>query len=546
VRAALTAYFSSHIIASMKILSAAQMREVDRLTTEFYGLPSLLLMENAAARVIEAVEKKYGSVKDKSALIICGKGNNGGDGAAIARQLYAKNCAVKVILLGRVEDTKGDARVNFDVVRKLSDDNTGLNFFEIEDGQEFMRQAYGERHQLFFDAIFGTGLTRPAADLFKQAIDFLNTCAPVIAVDIPSGLSSDAIELLGASVRADLTVTFTAAKIANVFAPAADCNGELIVAQIGSPAALRHSSGSQLNLLEPAMIAAWLAASRRTSQAHKGDAGKVFILAGSRGKTGAACLSGEAAMRAGAGLVTLATAQTAQTAVAAQVIAECMTEALAETETGTIALTAIEQALAFAKERDVVAIGPGLGSADESTRHFVREMIERRERSMVIDADALNALVGWTENLKGSAERPLILTPHTGEMARLINKSAKDVEKNRLEIARDFATTHQVILVLKGHRTLIAAPDGEVFVNPTGNAGMASGGSGDVLTGILAGLLAQKTDDALGATLAGVYLHGVAGDLAAARCGMRAMIASDISKHLGEAFIQIGGDKEKP
>lgn len=530
----------------MKILSAAQMREVDRLTTERYALPSLLLMENAAMRTVEAVEKKYGSVKGKRALVICGKGNNGGDGAAIARQLYTKGGLVTALLLGRVEDTKADARVNFDAAGALASSPEGFDFFEIENHEQFLQQANTEKYDLFFDAIFGTGLTRQVSDLFEQAILFLNHCKPVIAVDMPSGLNADAAEPIGANVCADLTVTFTAPKIANIFAPAADNNGEVVVAAIGSPAVLIQACGSKLNFVEPSMIESWLESSRRSPQAHKGDAGKVLLIAGSRGKTGAACLSGEAAMRAGAGLVTIATAQTAQPTVAAQVIAECMTEALAETEAGSIAFEALEQAITLASERDVVALGPGLGSADESTRNFVRQMISRRQFSMVLDADGLNALVGWTQNLKGSDEFPLILTPHLGEMARLVDKPIEDVAQNRIEIAGDFATTHQVILVLKGSRTLIAAPNGEVYVNPTGNAGMATGGSGDVLTGIVAGLLAQKKDDAIGATIAAVYLHGLAGDIAASRFGMRAMIASDISKHLGEAFIQIGGDQEKP
>jgi NAD(P)H-hydrate epimerase len=530
----------------MQILTAAQMREVDRLTTERYGLPSLLLMENAAMQAVEAVEKRYNSVNGKRALVICGKGNNGGDGAAIARQLYAKGCLVTALLLGRVEDTKGDARVNFDVARKLASANEGFDFFEIENHEQFIQQAHSEPRDLFFDAILGTGLTRQVADLFEQAIFFLNRCKPVIAIDIPSGLNADAAEPMGTTVCADLTVTFTAPKIANIFAPAADHNGELVIAPIGSPAALIQASGSQLNLVESSMIESWLASSRRSSQAHKGDAGKVLLIAGSRGKTGAACLAGESALRAGAGLVTIATAQSAQPTVAAQVIAECMSEALAETDAGSIAFAALEQALALASERDLVALGPGLGSADESTRRFVRQMITRRQYPVVIDADGLNALVGWIENLQGSAESPLILTPHTGEMARLVDRPIQDVAQNRIAIAGDFATRHQVILVLKGNRTLIAAPDGEVYVNPTGNAGMATGGSGDVLTGIIAGLLAQKRDDAIGATIAAVYLHGLAGDIAAGRSGLRAMIASDISKHLGEAFIQIGGDKEKP
>jgi hydroxyethylthiazole kinase-like uncharacterized protein yjeF len=541
----LTGYIDSPIIAFMKILSAAQMREVDRLTTEAYGLPGLLLMEKAAAQTIAAAERKYGDLQGRRALVLCGKGNNGGDGAAIARQLSLKGCRVQVFLLGKVEDTKGDARCNFDILGAMAAESESCKFFEIESAAQLHQEAKPQAYDLFFDAILGTGLTRKAADLYEQAILFLNTCKPVIAVDIPSGLSSDAAEPLGANVRADLTVTFTAPKIANIFAPAADDNGELVVAPIGSPYGLVEASGSRLNFVEAAMVADWLASSRRKTQAHKGDAGKLLIIAGSRGKTGAAALAGEAAMRAGAGLVTIATAQVAQPAVAAQLIAECMSEPLADTESGAIAFAALERALAIAGERDVVAIGPGLGSAEESTRNFVRQMILQRDCPMVIDADGLNALVGWTENLQGSVEHPLILTPHSGEMARLTGKTAAEVGQNRLAIAAEFAAKHQLILVLKGHRTLVAAPDGEVYVNPTGNAGMATGGSGDVLTGIIAGLVAQKKAYALGATIAAVYLHGLAGDIAASRFGMRALIASDISRHLGEAFVQIGGDAEK-
>jgi ADP-dependent NAD(P)H-hydrate dehydratase / NAD(P)H-hydrate epimerase len=536
----------SPIIALMKILTAAQMREVDRLTTVQYLLPGLLLMENAAARTVEAVEKNFGSVAGKQALVICGKGNNGGDGAAIARLLHTKNCSVRMLLLGRVEETKSNARINFDTARLLAQHSADFELVEIESAEQFDREARAQPYQLFFDAILGTGLSRPAAGLFEQAINYLNGCKPVIAVDIPSGLDSDSFDFIGTAVRADLTVTFTAPKIASLLPPVCENCGELVIASIGSPDTLINACGSNLNLVERPMIEKWLTSSRRTSFAHKGDAGKVLIIAGSRGKTGAACLAGAASMRAGAGLVTIATALSAQPAVASQALVECMTEPLAETASGTVSFDAVNRALAFAAERDVVALGPGLGSSEQSTINFVREMITQRERPMVVDADGLNALVGWAENLQGSAALPLILTPHGGEMARLVGKSAREVVENRLEIAKAFATRHQVILVLKGSRTLIAAPDGEVYVNPTGNAGMATGGSGDVLTGMIAGLLAQKPNDATGATIAAVYLHGLAGDIAASQLGTRAMIASDITAHLSNAFIEVGGDEEKP
>ncbi len=521
------------------------MRDVDRLTTERYHLPGLLLMENAATRTLEAVEKKFGSVAGKRALVICGKGNNGGDGAAIARQLRLKSCAVSVLLLGRFEDTKGDARTNFDSMSALTKSDEDFYFAEIESDEAFDQATKAQRYELFFDAIFGTGLHRPAAGVFAHAIKYLSRCRPVISVDVPSGLDSDSSEFIGAAVRADLTVTFTAPKIANLLPPVCENNGELVIAPIGSPDSLIQACGSTLNLVERRLIDNWLVSSRRAAYAHKGDAGKVLIIAGSRGKTGAACLAGAAAMRAGAGLVTIATASSAQPAIASQAIVECMTEPLSETSSGSVSLDALKSASALAAERDVIAIGPGLGSSEPSTTQFVREFISQRERPLVIDADGLNALVGWTENLQGSAELPLILTPHAGEMARLVGKPATEVVAQRLEIAGEFAIRHQVILVLKGSRTLIATPQGEIYVNPTGNAGMATGGSGDVLTGLIAGLLAQKPHEATHATLAAVYLHGLAGDLAASRFGTRALIASDITSHLGEAFIEVGGDKER-
>jgi hydroxyethylthiazole kinase-like uncharacterized protein yjeF len=532
----------------MKILSAAQMRDVDRLTTEAYNVPSLMLMENAAARTVEAIEKKFGPVACKRALIICGKGNNGGDGAAIARQLWLKGGRADVLLLGRIDETRGDAHTNFEIIRSLASANSRLRIIEVESSDRLRQEAALSSHDLFIDAIFGTGLTRAAGGLFEEAIHLFNdlTCgSAVISVDIPSGIASDSQELIGAAVRAQMTVTFTAPKVANVFPPASDYNGELTVASIGSPDELINASGSRLSLVERKTIKRWLETSRRSSFANKGDAGKALIVAGSRGKTGAACLVGEGAMRAGAGLVTVATAESAQAVVASQMILECMSESLPETAKGAIAREAADEVLKLARERDVLAIGPGLGSSEESTRALVRQVVIRRARPMVLDADALNSLAPWTEEFDGSAALPLILTPHPGEMARLVEKTIPEVVRNRVETAREFATAHGVIVVLKGSRTCIASPDGEVYVNPTGNAGMATGGTGDVLTGIIAGLLAQKPDDPLAATIAGVYLHGLAGDIAALRKGTRAMIASDLAAALGDAFIEVGGEQER-
>lgn len=533
----------------MKILSAAEMREVDRLTIERYGVPSLLLMENAATSTVEAIEKKYGDAASKRILVICGRGNNGGDGAAIARILHNKRASVDVLLLGRVEESKGDAHANFQAALDIaSSHDSSLSFVEIETAEQFWANATAYPHALFVDAIFGTGLARPASGLFEEAIHLLNDHtgdAPIISVDIPSGISSDTQALIGPAVKADLTVTFTAPKVGNVLPPASDFCGEVIVTSIGSPEELINSSGSHLNLIEELDVRRWLSVSRRGPHANKGDVGKLLIVAGSRGKTGAACLASEAALRAGCGLVTVATSESSQPVVAARAVPECMTEPLAETPAGSVAREAAERVLELAADRDVVAVGPGLGSSDKSTRAFVRAITMKRQRPMVIDADGLNSLAPWTQNLRGSAELPMILTPHPGEMARLISKPIAEVLKNPIDIARAFATERHVFLVLKGSPTVIAAPDGQVYVNATGNAGMATGGTGDVLTGLIGSFVAQKLDDPLSATIAAVYLHGLAGDLAASRVGTRAMIASDISNHLGEAVIAVGGEAER-
>ncbi|MEK6301607.1 MAG: NAD(P)H-hydrate dehydratase [Acidobacteriota bacterium] len=533
----------------MKILSAAQMREVDRLTSKLHGVPSLQLMENAATRTVEAIEKKFGDVSGKRVLAVCGRGNNGGDGAAIARLLHEKGASVDVCLLGGINETQGDARTNFESAKAIADAaGSTLRFAEIETASALRETATRSKYDLIIDAIFGTGLTRAAAGLFEEATALINELGDksrVVSVDVPSGLASDSGELIGPTVRADLTVTFTAPKVAAVLPPACEQCGELIVGQIGSPDELINSSGSQLNLIEASDVRTWLESSRRSSHANKGDVGKVLVVGGSRGKTGAACLVGEAALRAGCGLVTIATPESVQPIVASSAIPECMTEPLAETASGSFSLEAAEDVARLGAERDVVAIGPGLGSEDASTREFVRAVVGKRERPTVADADALNALAPWEEAVGAQPGVPLILTPHPGEMSRLVGKPIDVVLRDRIEIAREFSTSHGVILVLKGSRTLIAAPDGQVYVNPTGNAGMATGGSGDVLTGIIAGLLAQKMDDALGATIAAVYLHGLAGDIAASKLGTRAMIASDITANLGAALIEVGGDAER-
>ncbi len=546
----------------MKILTAQQMRELDRLTVERCGIPYATLMETAGNRVVEAILQKYGMGFHTSFSVYCGKGNNGGDGAVIARQLWLRGAArVNVYLFGTLEEIKGEARDNFEAIKKIAEPenfsggSAQIRMFFRTFGEDFQSAELSDESEIVIDALLGTGVTRPADGAYAEAIIAINSNGSggkIVSVDIPSGLASDNPQNIGTNVRANLTVSFTAPKFANVCAPACYANGELIIASIGTPDyLLEREIKSDAELVEQWQVLMALWRCRRNFTAYKNSVGDVLLIAGSRGKTGAAALASESVLRAGAGLVTVATAKSAQSLLVTQTRPEVMTEALAETYDGAISHEAIGQTLQLAEKKTVIAIGPGLSSNEESTRSFVRELVERRTAPMVIDADGLNALAPWPDGLKGSDELPVIITPHPGEMARLIGKTNTDVQADRIGAARELATKHHLIVVLKGSRSLIAAPDGTVYVNPTGNAGMATAGSGDVLTGLIAGLLAQSpTDwlrrkDVLGATIAGVYLHGLAGDLAADKLGMRSMIASDIIANLSEAILQVGGEEEK-
>ncbi|HMW00272.1 MAG TPA: NAD(P)H-hydrate dehydratase [Acidobacteriota bacterium] len=536
----------------LHIQTAEHMTEVDRLTTETYGIKGLILMENASAGAGREIAQFFGPVDGKSIRVFCGKGNNGGDGAALARQLWMRGAKVEVLLFGKREVTRGDARVNFDIISRLAETETKLiHFKEIISETDFKNLIQQNPHvpDLHIDALFGTGLKRGLTDIYEPVIAYINECrsrkthrVPVCSLDLPSGLAADQGNPIGPVVEADLTVTFTAPKLANVLPPACDYNGELRVVAIGSPKSLTRSAGkhkSWLHFVEAHDVKRMLGVTRRRPGAHKGSVGHVLLAAGARGKTGAAALAGEAALRAGTGLVTVALPRSAQHMLVASCLPEVMTFGAAETERGIFSESAAVQVLELAAERTVLAIGPGISSEEEDVRLFVRHMVEKSQKPVVIDADGLNCLSPWPAELKGTPERPLILTPHPGEMARLTGLSTKTLIRNRHDCVRALATEHHLHVVLKGQRTLIAAPNGEVYINPTGNAGMATGGSGDVLTGLLAGLLAQSPGSPLESTLIAVYLHGLAGDKAAAKLGMRSMVASDITAALSDAFWEM-------
>ena len=554
------------------VLSAEQIREIDRLTVENYHTPSLLLMEAASSACMEAIRTRLNNdLLNRKALILCGKGNNGGDGAALARSMSHNGMHCSVVLFGKLAETSGDARTNFEAVTRLASFEAGspespppLTFIECESVAAWEQIAKPRRaYDVIVDALFGTGLTRPLEGVFLKVIEHLTmlrearervsgTIPLFFSIDIPSGLNADKATPIGPAVESDLTVTFTAAKTANVLAPACEFGGELIVAGIGSPPSLIEAAKPRVFVTEAEDARTWLVSTRYTPESYKNTHGHVLIAAGSRGYAGAAALCGNAAMRSGAGLVTVATPASAQVSVTSSTLPEVITTALAETDRGAISDEAANHFLKLAAKATVVAVGPGLTSDDERTRRFVRTVIERRTTPCVLDADGLNSLAPWPATLKGSDQHPLILTPHPGEMLRLLGASDKSALEDRVAAAREFATAHHVILVLKGSRPLVATPDGRVFINPTGNAGLGTAGAGDTLTGLISGFLAQAygtlTDraDAITATVAALYVGGLAGDFAAKQLGMRTMLASDIREHFSDAIRSLDPPGEQP
>jgi hydroxyethylthiazole kinase-like uncharacterized protein yjeF len=496
------------------------MQEVDRRTVEL-GIPGIVLMENAGHRVVEFLERRFAPLSDQRIVVICGKGNNGGDGLVVARQLFTRfrPKSLDVVLAFDPAEFHGDAALNFAMLRAC--------------GCAFVREPgpLTPAASLVVDALLGTGLQMPARGPALEMIRRINTGFPVakvVAVDIPSGLGSDAGAIAAGSgdgeyVRADYTVTFTAPKVAQAMPPACNLMGELVVGAIGTPESVLR--GSSLGLIGASDFAHLLAP--RVKDSNKGLYGHVLVVAGSRGRTGAAAMCGVSALRAGAGLVTVATAESALPLIAG-FAPELMTDALHETPSG-----AIDDQPVDIGKKNVLALGPGLGT-EQPTVAMVRRMFHEVPVPAVVDADALNALAGSDWHGGGHLR---VLTPHPGEMARLIGSAtAATVQGDRLGSARKLAGNRGVVVVLKGERTLIAFPDGRVWINPTGSPAMATGGSGDVLTGLIAGMLAQFPKEPETAIAAAVYLHGLAGELGACRLTEQSFLAMDLLEFLPAAI----------
>ncbi len=506
----------------MKIVTAEEMRAIDRATSGRFGVPSLTLMENAGTAVVDYILPRCGSVEHFA--VFCGKGNNGGDGFVVARKLHEHAKKVQVILLADPAELQGDAAIMF---KKLPVAPVVVRSSEELSGEP-VRAALGA--QVCMDAILGTGFRPPVSGLYAEAITRINASdAFVVAVDIPSGADADGLgPQTGLVARANAIVTFTAPRPAHVFSLLT--RGPTCVASIGSPEEAIVSS-LQLNVITAPDFAEMVAP--RREDANKGNYGHVLVIGGSLGKSGAAAMAGFSALRAGAGLSTVATAKSALPAVSG-FHPELMTEPLAETEAGTIATGAGVRIEELLKNITVAAIGPGI-SRDSHTATLVRSLVANHTIPMVVDADGLNAFEGQTGELNGKG-RTLVITPHPGEMARLVGCSIAEVQSDRLGVACKFAREHELIVVLKGHRTLVVQPDGEAWVNTTGNPGMATGGTGDILTGMVAGMIAQHPNEVLLAVCAAVHLHGLAGDAMRDQLGEHSLVATDLLAGLPEAF----------
>jgi ADP-dependent NAD(P)H-hydrate dehydratase / NAD(P)H-hydrate epimerase len=512
----------------MKIVSAEEMRLIDRATSERFGVPSLTLMENAGSAVAHFILSAYPQAERIG--VICGKGNNGGDGFVAARKLAEAHKAVRVLLLCDPSELRGDAAVMFDRMRIVPLVVQDAAKLDSSDAIQIFAS------DLLVDAVLGTGFRPPISSLYAAAVAKMNDGGtPIVAVDIPSGADADGSEVeLGSIARAGAVVTFTAPRPAHVFAPLTD--GPTLIAPIGSPPEAIVSK-LDLNLSTPADFAALLAPRER--DANKGNYGHVLVIGGSLGKSGAAAMAGFSALRAGAGLSTIAAPRSVLATVAG-FHPEVMTEPLPETDEGTVSTRAFETIRGLTQRKTVVAIGPGISRHPE-TSGLVRSLVKKGAIAgnivIVLDADALNAFEGVADELNGQG-RTLVITPHPGEMARLTGLSISEIQGNRLQVARKFARQHELIVVLKGHRTLIASPNSSIWVNSTGNPGMATGGTGDILTGMIAGMIAQHPQQAIEATALAVYLHGLSGDVAVRDVGESSLVATDLIRFLPRAFAR--------
>jgi hydroxyethylthiazole kinase-like uncharacterized protein yjeF len=504
----------------IKVATAEQMQELDRKAIETYRIPGIVLMENAGRGATEVLSNTFPDIHKKRIAIIAGKGNNGGDGLVMARYLLNQGISVRVYLLTDPVGLRGDAETNFNIFHRMKGE-----VISVPSSKDYLKVKRDlEKFDILVDGIFGTGLDAEVRGYYREVIDHLNTLQkPMVAIDIPSGLDANTGKPLGTAIRASLTITFGLPKIGHLIPPGLDYVGKVKVIDIGIPKKLVEEEKIPTYLLEKEEIQRWLSIPRHPNT-HKGDYGHLLVIAGSVGKTGAAAMTCQAALRMGAGLVTLAIPKSLNTIMEIK-LTEVMTEPLPETPKQTLSLRALSAIVRLCENKKAVIIGPGLGTFKE-TQSLVLKLIKTLDLPIILDADGLTALATQPKTLP-AMNGSLILTPHPGEMARLIRSTVKEALEDRIGLSRNFSQTQHVHLILKGHPTLIASPKGEVFINPTGNPGMASGGTGDVLTGMIGGLICQGFE-ILPSLQISVFLHGMAGDEGVQEVGEKSLIATDV------------------
>lgn len=514
----------------MKVVLPEQMNAIDRCAINEYGVPGILLMENASMAVVQEAIAMMGGSSGKAVTVVAGRGNNGGDGFAAARLLHSRGAHVRVYLTGSMDGISGDALVNMSILNRI-----GLPIVELYDEKDVDLMVHEMKEsQLIIDGIFGTGLNKEVSGIAASVIDRMNASGKaILSIDIPSGIDGKSGSIMGACVKANRTVTFCMPKIGLMLNPGCEYAGRLVVADIGIPACAIDKQNIRTELIDEEMVSALLPL--RKADSNKGDYGRALIISGSTGMTGSGCLAAMAALRCGAGLVYVAVPGSI-----ASIYGACVTEPiilpLEDSGTGVLTAECSEQILTFIEKMDVAAIGPGL-TASAAIRQVAERVIENSRVPLVIDADALNAISGNTSVLKKLRANGVV-TPHPGEMARLTGLSIAEIQRDRIGAAGSFAEEYGVATVLKGSRTVVALPDGRIYINPTGNAGMATAGTGDVLAGMITGIAAQGIP-VYEAAVAGVYLHGLAGDRAADIVGMHGMVAGDLVPCIPEAMSQL-------
>lgn len=516
----------------MHVVTAQEMAQIDQFTINNIGIPGIVLMENAARGACQFFQEVLPDLLKKSIAVVAGPGNNGGDGLAIARILHGKGANVRVFCVKPFHYFSQDTRLNYEILTKL-----GVPvYFLDEDSEEWDLLS---RSSVVIDALLGTGITREVTGIFKKAIDRINSMAvPVLSVDIPSGIDGSTGRIMGTAVRAYATATFGLPKIGHVCWPGMLYTGKLKVIDIGIPSSVIEQHRITRYLLTCEFMSRSI--ETRSAITHKGQAGHVAVLAGSPGKTGAAAMAALAALRGGAGLVTLMIPKSLNPILEVK-LTEPMTLPLPETEDQSVSLKAFDQIMDFISNKQCLAVGPG-ASLNPETQELLRQIIIKSPCPVVVDADALTSLAGRCHILE-QAISSVVVTPHPGEMARLLDVSTTDVQLNRIGIAESFAKEFGVIVVLKGHRTVIADPSGRVGINTTGNPAMASGGMGDILTGLIGALIGQGLDP-FEASCVGAFVHGLAADRIVEKrgWGSRGLAATDLLDEIPRILKEL----EKP